>query len=276
MKRVLMGVALMFLAHAACGAIQYEFFQNSRSDSDHNAASDFNARAVVDGKRFRVEFISGSAYPPGTYVISTDGAQKLRFVDPSQKAYTEVNTVSIAAAIGSSNIKVENLQHSILKLEDHPQIAGIPTDHYRLTITYEITVTAKNLPLRQSVRTTIDKWTTVLFGDSADAAFSSHMLQTGNAKLDEIMLAESSNIKGFPLKQSVQTILINVNRKQVAGSNLKLPSTQTLTREMTVTSIGEVKADEKSFVIPAGYRQTTFEDAVSKTQTTVLSMEPAS
>ena len=129
-----------------------------------------SAKATIDGVRSRVDFISGNAYPPGTYVVSTDGARKLRFVDPTQKSFTEVNTLTIASAIGMSNIKIENLKSAVQKLEDQQNIAGIPADHYRLTLTFDITVTFSGRPLKQSVRTEIDKWTTVRFETSVTAS----------------------------------------------------------------------------------------------------------
>ena len=83
-------VALLLTGHSALAAVQYDYFQTSRAEGDDRSA-EFNARAFIDGQRSRIEFISGNTYPPGTYVISTDGARRLLFVDPSQKLYTEVN-----------------------------------------------------------------------------------------------------------------------------------------------------------------------------------------
>ena len=81
-------------------------------------------------------------------------AQKNGLVDPTQKIYTEVDTIGIAGAIGTSNISVTNLLSSVTKLDDTKVIAGIPTDHYRLTISYDITITYRTMPLKQSVRCT--------------------------------------------------------------------------------------------------------------------------
>lgn len=268
-KRV-MGVLVVLLltGHAAFAAIQYEYFQTSRSEGDERAA-DFSARALIDGQRSRIEFISGNTYPPGTYMISTDGSRRLLFVDPTQKLYTEVNTLGIASAIGTSNIVIDNMQSSVTRLDDNRVVAGIPTDHYRLTMTYDITVTYRNMPLRQSVRTIIDKWTTVRFGELAEAAFGNPAL-TGNAKIDELVAAENTKIKGFPLRQTVSVTTLNTTG-QAVGSKLVLPATRTKTREMTVTSISEITADDKLFRIPAGYQRTDFNEQVSKSQTQVLS-----
>jgi hypothetical protein len=261
-------VALLLTGHAAFAAVQYDYFQTSRAEGDERPA-DFNARAFIDGQRSRIEFISGNTYPPGTYMISTDGARRLLFVDPTQKLYTEVNTLGIASTIGTSNIVVSNLQSSVTRLDDGRVIAGIPTDHYRLAMTYDITVTFHDMPLKQSVRTVIDKWTTVRFGDVADVAFG-NPAQTGNAKIDELISAETTKIKGFPLRQTVSVTTIN-NTGLIPGSKLVVPATRTKTRETTVTAISEMAADDKWFRVPAGYQRTDFTDRVSKSQTQVLS-----
>jgi hypothetical protein len=270
MKNMVMGVVVVLLltGHAAFAAVQYEYFQTSKAEGDDHPA-DFNARAFIDGQRSRIDFISGNTYPPGTYMISTDGARRLLFVDPTQKLYTEVNTLGIASAIGTSQIVISNLQSSVTRLDDGRVIAGIPTDHYRLNMTYDITVTFRNMPLKQSVRTIIDKWTTVRFGDVADVAFGT-AAQTGNAQIDELISAETTKIKGFPLRQTVSVTTIN-NTGQIPGSRLVVPATRTKTRETTVTAISEMAADDKMFRVPAGYQRTDFTDAVSKSQTQVLS-----
>ena len=155
------------------------------------------------------------------------------------------------------------------RLDDGKVIAGIPTDHYRLTMTYDISVTFRSMPLKQSVRTIIDKWSTVRFGDIADVAFGSPV-QTGNDKIDELISAETTKIKGFPLRQMVSITTIN-NTGQTLGSKLVVPTTRTKTRETTVTAISEMAADDKMFRVPKGYQRTDFTDQVSKSQTQILS-----
>ena len=276
MKRIVLGVALFLVAHAAFGALQYEFIQTSRSDADGAQPMEMSAKAIIDGARSRVDFISGNAYPPGTYVVSTDGARKLRFVDPTQKSYTEVNTMTIASAIGMSNIKIENQTSAVQKLEDQQQIAGLPADHYRLTLTFDITVVFNGRPLKQSVRTDIDKWTTVRFGNIGDS-LSAATLQTGNEQIDKLIADETTKIAGFPLRQSIRITAINaISGKRGMRSELRIPTTTTLTREMTVTSIREMRADDSLFAVPAGFERSEFAARVPKAQTQVLSLEPSS
>lgn len=276
MRRVWLGVALTLVAHAAFGAVQYEFIQTSRSDADGAAPMDISGRAVIDGDRSRVDFVTGNAYPPGTWMLSTDGARKLQFVDPVQKSFTEVNTLTIASAIGTSSIKIDNLVPSVTKLDDRRTFAGIPTEHYRLTLTFDITVTLRNIPLKQSVRAEIDKWTTVRFGEIADT-FGANPVQTGNAEVDQLIAAETGKIRGFPLRQTIKIITMNAaGKKARPDSQLKIPSTRTMSREMTITSINELKPDEKLFKIPAEFKKADFSENARKAQTQVLSLEPSS
>jgi len=266
-----MGAAVILVAHAAFPAIQYEFIQTSRSDSD---TTDFTARAFVDGERSKVEFLSGNAYPPGTYVISS--ARKLLFVDPTQKSYTELNTMSVASAIGTSSIKIDNFVPTVTKLDDQILIAGIPAEHYRLTMTYDITVTFKAMPVKQSVYAVIDKWTTVQFGDVGEAVAMMNGLQTGNPKIDEMMAAETTKIRGFPLKQTIQITTTNLSRRKSGTSQLKIPVTRTRSREFTIIKVGEVPSKESAFIVPEGFRKLNFAEQAPKSQMQVLSLEPSS
>ena len=277
MRVFLVGVALALAAHPAFAAIEYDFIQTSRRANSNADSSDFIAHAIIDGARTRVEFRSGNAYPPGTYVVSNDGARMVRFVDPTQKTYTEVNTVSIASAIGSSNIQVENFKQDLVAVGDTQVIAGITADHYRQTITYDITVKFGSMPLTQSVRTEIDKWTTTKFGEVTDAFLSANSVSTGNAAIDELIRAETTKIKGFPLKQTIRVTTTDSSAaKRAKQSELKLPATRTRTREMTVTSIRETTANDAWFTVPAAYKRVDFAERAHKSQTQVLSMEPAS
>ncbi len=275
MKRIWLGVALLLVAHAAFAAVQYEYIQTTRTDTDAVSATDFAARGVIDGLRSRVDFVSGNAYPPGTYAITDQAAQKIFFVDPSQKSYTELSTLAVASSIGTSRIVISNFVPVVTKLDDVREIAGIPTEHYRLVMTYDITVTFK-MTLKQSVKAVIDKWTTLRFGDAADTAFAGNAMQTGNAQIDELITAEMTRIKGFPLKQTIQVTTTTRDSGKAVGSELKVPTSRTRTREMTITSIREIKPDTTAFALPVGYRRVEFAEQAPKSQMQVLSLEPAS
>ena len=123
-------------------------------------------------------------------------------------------------------------------------------------------------------RKTDVKWTTVRFGDAAEAFAGS--IQTGNAKIDEMIVAETTKIKGFPLRQTLEITTVNANPRQ-PGSQIPLKQTHTQTRELTITSI-ESKPEVAAalFQVPAGFHKADpLRDDTQKSPVHVLSMEPA-
>jgi hypothetical protein len=280
MKKNLLAFAVMLLvitAPSASAAIQYEFRQTTSSDLESIPATDCVGRAIIDGDRSRVEFLSGNAYPAGTYIIATNGSRSMTFIDPSRKSFVEVNAASVASSIGARKITIANKKIDVTKMPDQATVAGIPTEHYRLIMSYEITVAFGNLPLTQTVKTTIDKWTTSAFGDIGDTFLASGALHTGNADLDDLISAENSNIKGFALRQIVNVTTIN-NRAPVNGeTQLKVNRTVTQTRELLVTSIQPVaQIGLATFTVPVTFHKAgPVHDDTQKAPMQVLSMEPS-
>src|SRR3954452_15481252 len=80
MKKNLPLIALFLLvvtASSASAAIQYEFRQTTSSDLDTIPSTDCAGRAIIDGDRSRIEFVTGNAYPSGTYLIATNGSRTM-------------------------------------------------------------------------------------------------------------------------------------------------------------------------------------------------------
>ena len=270
MKTLLVTAALVLVALPAFGAIQYEFVQKNTSADSVEPVSDLTGRAVMDGQRLRIDFLGGNLYPPGTYVVSTDGSRRLLFVDPTKEWFTEVNTASMATALGTSNIRISNLKSSLETRDDRPVIAGYPTDHSRLTITYDISVTVKAIPLKQHVRTEVDTWSTTQFPSASAMSFLSG-LRTGNPDIDKLLDVETTRLQGFPLRQTVTTRAV----ADVPGrSEIKTPTSRTLVREMWVTSIREVPPDAALFTVPAGYRRADAQDAPRAARETLSFDDP--
>jgi hypothetical protein len=280
MKTNLPAIALLLLvttAPAASAAIQYEFRQSTSSDLESMPATDCVGRAIIDGDRSRVEFLSGNTYPAGTYIIATNGSRTMTFVDPSKKSFVEVNAASVATSIGARKISITNKKIDLTKLTDQTTVAGFPTEHYRLIMSYDITVNFGTLPLTQTVNTTIDKWTTNAFGDLSDTFLAGGALHTGNPDLDDLISAENSNIKGFALKQTVNVTTINNRVPQNSASQLKVNRTITQIRELTVTSIQPAATvNAATFVVPLTFHKAgPVHDDTQKAPMQVLSLEPS-
>lgn len=269
MKRTLLGLALTLLALPAIAAVQYDYRQKNLTEDAVVPTTELVARAIVDGARTRVEFVSGNLYPPGTYVVSNDGT-RLFFVDPAKKWYTEFNAAGAVSAIGASNIKIENLRSDVKDLGDGPQIAGVPTRHSMLTVDYDVTLTMRQIPLKQSVHTVIESWTTTAFGDLSLNVLASGV-SSGNADVDKIMELETTKITGFPLKQTV-TVRTTLPSRAV-NSQLRVNPTRTVVREMQVMAVKETAPKANDFLVPAGFTRANTGER-PKTATQILTFEP--
>lgn len=275
MRKTTLAIILLLATRSGWAGVSYEFVQSTQSDIEQIPATTLTGRALIDGPRSRVDFVTGNIYAPGAYVISTDGSRTLLFVDPISKSYSEVNSSAIAASYGANNIKLDNFKTNTTLLQDHPTIAGIRTDHYHLTISYDITLQYGTRPLTQRVSEEIDKWTTTRFGDVSDAFFAGGSVKTGNPKLDELIDTETRSIKGFPLRQTI--VMRTTNPMGVApGTQLKLTNVRTQQRELSITKIQEQVADATAFQIPVAFKkidQQELANLTKPTDMTVLSFE---
>ncbi len=272
MKTMVLAISLLLAVTGVQGAVQYEFRQTYRSDVESMPSNDTTGHAVIDGDRYRVDFLGGTAYPPGSYVISNSKQQI--WVDPAKKSYVEVNAAGVASALGSSRIVISNKKIDVTPMADHPIIAGLPTDHTRMVMSYVIAVPVGQITLKQSVTAVIDKWTTMAYAGVAENFLAGSAIHTGNADLDELFTAENSQIKGFPLRETTEITTVNAN-PSAPNSKLALKPTHTQTRDLTITSIqatAEVAA--ALFQIPAGFHKATpLRDDTQKTPVHVRSLE---
>ena len=266
---LVLGVFLALIAAPAFGAIEYEFSQKSTTEDPLLPTTDLTAKAVVDGLRTRVDFRSGTLYPPGTYVVSTD-SREVFFVDPMNKTYTSVNMAAASAALSASSIKFENFTSNIERLTDRQVIAGHETDHYKVTIEYDISVRLGSIPLRRHVTTVIESWNTTRYGNIAQDFISGGNSSTGNAQLDQFLA--STRTPGFALRQIITTKTrhdLPQNRK----SKIEVAPDHTTVHEMWVTSIRETTGAGISFTVPVTYARADVPDA-PRAATKTLTFEP--
>ena len=267
---LVLGVVLALVAVPAFAAIEYEFSQKTTTEDPLLPTTDLTAKAVIDGARTRVEFRGGTLYPPGTYAVSTD-SRHVYFVDPTHKTYTVVNMAGATTALAASSLRIENFKSNLERMTDTPVIAGIQTVHYRLMVSYDITVRMGNIPLKRNVNTTIESWNTDRFGDMAqDFISGGRTYVTGNEQLDKLMA--STRLPGFPMRQTITTRTQH-DLPQNRNSKIELPAVRTAVREMWVSTIREVPAAGVLFTVPATYARADMPDA-PRAATKVLTFDP--
>ncbi len=279
MRWVLLVTALLVAAvQGVFGAVQYDFRQSTRSDFESMPATEMTGRGVLDGDRSRIEFLSGNAFPVGSYMITTNGSRIVTFVDPTKKTYVDVNASAVASTLGMRQITISNKKVKLTHLDDHLVFAGFPTDHYQLTLDYDITVAFGSIPLTQTVHETIDKWVTQAFGDVGEEFLSAGAMHTGNPELDDLVSLENTKIKGFPLKE-ITNISTTMHRENIPGSKLSevFRPTRTQTKELTITSIQpKASVPDSLFLVPASYHKPDpMVDDSDKAPMQVLSFQPS-
>src|SRR4029078_10820737 len=80
-------------------------------------------------------------------------------------------------------------------------------------------------------------------------------IHTGNADIDDLVSAENTKIKGFPLRQTTEVTTMNATPRS-SGSQIPLKQVHTQTKDMTITAI-ESKPEVAAtlFQIPTGFRK---------------------
>jgi len=267
--RVLGVLLAVLIAVPSFGAIEYEFTQKTTTEDPLLPTTDLRARAVIDGTKTRVDFRGGTLYPPGTYAVTTN-ARQVFFVDPTNRTYTEVNLAGASTALAASGVRIENVQSNIERLTDRQVIAGIETDHYRVTISYDITVRRGGIPLKRHVNTTIESWNTLRFGDLSQDFISGGSGSSGNAQLDQVMAA--TKLPGLPLRQTITTKTQH-DLPAKKSSELQVSPSRTSVREMWVTSIRETQGAGIAYTVPSIYSRADMPD-VPSTATKVLTFDP--
>lgn len=249
-------VAVLLVSLPASAAVRYEFRQTTRSDVQALPSGDLAGRATIDGSAARVDFVGKSMYGENAWVVTRDGGKNLLVFDPTAKTYVQIDVDSVAAALGATEIDITNLKSNVKLLPDHPQIAGYPTDHYRMESSYDVTVRLGELLMTQTVHTVIEKWTTNAFGEVEAFFLMDGGVRTGNPKLDEIITLETSQMKGLPLRQMVRITTSNHSKGAArTPSKIALAPNRTQLSEMLVTSIQMVNPEPSTFSIPPGYRK---------------------
>jgi hypothetical protein len=270
-KRALLIAIVLFAAVPAFAAIEYEFRQSVRSEVQSVPSSDAAGRGIIDGDRSRLEF-RGETNALGPYMI-TDPLRKVRyFVDPDEKTYVAIDLDAALSSIGQRRLEISDFKKELVKLEDHPTIAGYPTDHYRLVTSYDAAMTIGDLRIRQGVVTTMDKWTTSAFGDVGEMLLAAGTPRTGNPTIDQLIDAEITAVKGFTLRQLTTIVTTVKDLPREARSVVKVQPTRKQSSEFLVIAAKIVNADPSLFKVPADYRKVDPGDA---TPVVNLSMQPA-
>ena len=247
-------ISLVSPLAAQTGAIRYEFQQVTKSDPPTERAKIIVGSVYLDQGMSRVDYAENSTSGAGTWVIARNGGRDSIYVDPKSRTYLVHSAPELSESLRGVELQISKLKLETTELGTGPVIAGYPTDHFRITASYDVSISLGPIPLIQHVQTTIDKWTTQAFGDVGSHFFGGKNLpRSGDPGIDQLIEAETTEAPGFPLRQ-VTTITTTLSESNLPKrSQIEVPRSRRQSTELLVSKVGRVASTPELFQIPAGY-----------------------
>ena len=255
MKRITAILMVWTLSAVAAVAGIHYTARTYQEGGKSNKQMNMSVESWIDGANAKIVF-KESGNPlmkAGTYLLTTDGGKTLYLVDSKEKTYSEWDLDAIfhmADAMMQSmgplmNLTIENPHVETLLEEDGGDIHGYSTTHRRFRTTYSMKMKIMGMKRAQDYDSVQDVWST----DEIDhEAFGVWLRREppamGDTGLKELVEAEMSKIKGFPLK--------TVDQVTATGKKGKQQTTRTITE---VIELDETAIDAGLFEIPAGYQR---------------------
>lgn len=248
-------ISLVLPISAQTGAIRYEFQQITKTDPPTDRAKVIVGSVYLHQGMSRVDYSPASTSGAGTWVIARNGGRNAIYVDPESKTYLVHSSPELSESLRGVQLQISNLKLDTRNLGTGPVIAGYPTDHFRITATYDVSISLGPIPLVQHVQTVIDKWTTQAFGDVGSNFFGGKNIpHSGDPGIDRLIEAETTEAPGFPLRQ-VTTITTNLSDRNLPkSSEIQVQRSRRQTTEMLVSKVGRADPNPALFQIPAGFK----------------------
>jgi hypothetical protein len=240
---------LMLVCSSAFGGVTYEF--SSRNDKGQGSLA---GAAAIEGTKMRLDLEKGDEilFKDGSVMISTNGGESFYVLDTRKKEYYEINLgqlLSTAGAMlnsmgGMFKLSFENHTVTTSDAGDGGEIEGFSTTKYVTDSSYDLVMEVFGKKNVQKVKTHTESWVTSELDEQYMTFIQQKGLKTGFEELDKMIEKETTGIKGFPLKQTIQTTTTNPKGKS--------ESTNTT---MTISSIKEVDVPDSRFELPSGYER---------------------
>lgn len=251
-RGLVLAVAGLTAAEGVAG-IRYEFRQNTRSEVRQIPSLETQGVAWLDGDRMRIDYQGPSGYGDNASVV-TSGNRTLWILDREARTFYDINLNNYARNLASAPITVTNVRSNV-ENGPGPQIAGFPTQHWKLMTSYDMRITMGEIVLEQRVETTIEKWTTQAFGEVTDPLAADEGLRTGNPELDKLIEIETTKVTGFPLRQAVTITTRDIKPQRRTRREIDLTVPRRQSSETIITKIEFAEPQSSTFTIPDGFRK---------------------
>lgn len=252
-KQFAMACMGLLITLPALGGVHYK----TVTTVDQQKKQTTSAEAWVSGEKAKIVFNQSPSpiTPAGNYLVTHDAGETLFLVDPKKETYSEWSMEAMFKSIGGlleaagPIVKLEFDSPDIDRLGEEPGEAmhGLETSHSRFRTNYRMSMKVVGMKRAWDISSEQDTWSTDELKDPALAVWLRGVPRsTGNEELDNLLEAEMSKVKGFPLK------IVTANTM----TNKKGKSKTTITT-MRVTELEQVDLPDSTFPLPAalGYEK---------------------
>lgn len=256
MKRVVL-IHLMLVCAPAFAGLTYK--AESETTGLRNAT--IIGTVSVDGTHMRMDVAQGDnmIFKDNAIVLSNDGGRTMSILDPSTKTYYDLqledllgSATTMLSKMGDMvKVSFENPHVSVRDGGDGGRVESYPTRKFVLDASYDMDIDALGQKIVSHMTMNTETWTTSEFSADMSSFIQMRGMRTGIDAIDKLIEAQSTTMKGFPLKQ-VSTIKVS----QGGGGDM------TMTTTSSVTGIQRKNIDASTFVMPTGYTKT--DDPVTK------------
>lgn len=255
MKRL---CAAILVAAAPCAFAGLTYKTQSTTTGFRNVT--IAGSVAVDGPRLRMDVTKGDnmVFKDNSIVMSTDAGKTMAVFDPSSKTFYDLRLEEILGGANSvlqglgDLVKIEfaNPRVSVRDAGDGGAIEGYPTRKFVLDASYDMNINAMGQPITSHMSMNTESWTTDKLAPEMTSFLQMRGLRTGVEVIDKLIEAQSSTMRGFPLKQ-ISTLHVSQG-----GQDMTMVTTA------TTSDIQQKNVDASQFVTPAGY--TKVDDPITK------------
>jgi hypothetical protein len=256
MKRILIILGLVLFCSTSFAGITYKVQSTTTGVRNVTIAG----KVSVDGPNMRMDVTSGDdlLFKANSVVLSHDGGKTMTVLDGSNRSYYQLqfeqvldNSVGSLKSMNETiKIAFNNPRVSVRDAGKGGMLEGYPTRRFVLDASYDVAVDAMGQKMTTHISMTTESWTT----DRLSSEFANFLqmkgFRTGMEALDKLIAAQTTAVKGFPLKQ-VSTVRMKQGRSDMI-----------MVTTATVSNIEKKAIDASQFSVPAGY--TKVDDPITK------------
>jgi hypothetical protein len=192
----------------------------------------FSGTVSVAGDYAALEFDKGDGllWKEHVILVTSDAGKTYTVILPDKKSYYESNDresseatrKALKTALAKLNFEVSDVRSFMDDEGRDSRILDYPTHRYKHELLYDISMSYQGKGIAASTRMITTIWTTEMLPERYASFLRQHQARTGLANLDATIAEDMQEVRGFPLKQSVRTVVTVGEMPQTSTANMQV------------------------------------------------------